>query len=511
MKSFYNSSSFGIFTQKKNGLRLMSQYHESFDLLFKNIINSYIGTLGSKVRKTGKFFITDNVQEAAYCCMKYNNFPYQTDGLYEVHDCTKEYKEDSYIPIFNHILDLEAIELHKMQQLLESFGGKTVYLNTDQVVAKFETNIQINKAKQAVKLQFWDKEETQPKYKFDNNIKHKEIIPSFVSYDEFALEKHEWQITPDCQHNDFKQFSNDLVQNIGSFCLNGRAGCGKSSLIRAIQENLTSNNKKFITLCPTNKACRVLQNAQTLHSFYMTISEHKNKDVYFNSLDYIMVDEISMVKEVFYRLMYHINNKYKHIKWVISGDFQQLSPVNDIRQFNYSESLILKQICKDNMVLLNKCRRADNTFFNDCKNVMNLDVTNYINKKATMKHLCYTNSLRKQLNDKCMRRYMSQNKYSLKYVTVEANEKNKKSQQTHVYTNLPLIGSITNKALGIINSDEYFVQKLTAPTVLIKEVHGDKVIEMFVYDVTKYFQPSYAISIHSSQGISIDKPYSIHQ
>ena len=201
---------------------ILSQYNESFDLLFKNIINSYIGTLGSKVKKTGKFFITDNVQEAAYCCMKYNNFPYQTDGLYEVHDCTKEYKEDSYIPIFNHILDLEAIELHKMQQLLESFGGKTVYLNTDQVVAKFETNIQINKAKQAVKLQFWDNEETLPKYKFDNNIKHKEIIPSFVSYDEFVLEKHEWKITPDCQHNDFKQFSNDLVQNIGSFCFNGR-------------------------------------------------------------------------------------------------------------------------------------------------------------------------------------------------------------------------------------------------------------------------------------------------
>ena len=126
------------------------------------------------------------------------------------------------------------------------------------------------------------------------------------------------------------------------------------------------------------------------------------------------------------------------------------------------------------MVVLDKCRRADINFFNDCKNVMTLDISTYKNKKATTRHLCYTNSLRKQLNDRCMHRHMSQNKYSIKYVTVEANPKNKKSQQTYVYANLPLIGSITNKALNIINSEEYFVLKLTNPIVQIKEVNGDK-------------------------------------
>jgi ABC-type cobalamin/Fe3+-siderophores transport system ATPase subunit len=64
-----------------------------------------------------------------------------------------------------------------------------------------------------------------------------------------------WETHSDNNDNDFQPLVNLVVGSKKSFNILGRAGCGKSTLIKAIQKKLKKQNKKYITLCPTNKGC----------------------------------------------------------------------------------------------------------------------------------------------------------------------------------------------------------------------------------------------------------------
>jgi ATP-dependent exoDNAse (exonuclease V) alpha subunit len=46
-------------------------------------------------------------------------------------------------------------------------------------------------------------------------------------------------------------------------------------------------------------------------------------------LDYIFIDEVSMLGEVFYKFLMMIKKIRPDIIFIISGDYDQLSPVND--------------------------------------------------------------------------------------------------------------------------------------------------------------------------------------
>ena len=53
-------------------------------------------------------------------------------------------------------------------------------------------------------------------------------------------------------------------------------------------------------------------------------------DVIYNlNYEYSFVDEISMVKEIFYKFFVMIQRIKPNIKFIIAGDFNQLPPIND--------------------------------------------------------------------------------------------------------------------------------------------------------------------------------------
>ena len=54
--------------------------------------------------------------------------------------------------------------------------------------------------------------------------------------------------------------------------------------------------------------------------------------------DYIVVDEISMVKEVFYRFFTIIRRYAPKVKFIIVGDFEQFKPVEDTYEGTYEYS-----------------------------------------------------------------------------------------------------------------------------------------------------------------------------
>ncbi len=65
----------------------------------------------------------------------------------------------------------------------------------------------------------------------------------------------------------------------------------------------------------------------TIHIFAAKLK--KQAQIQFLDLDYIFVDEVSMLGEVFYKFLMMIMKIRPNIKFIISGDYDQLKAVND--------------------------------------------------------------------------------------------------------------------------------------------------------------------------------------
>lgn len=133
----------------------------------------------------------------------------------------------------------------------------------------------------------------------------------------------------------------NLVANTNcSFFLTGRAGTGKTTFLKRIQEEI---NKKFIVVAPTGIAALVA-GGETIHSFFgfpleiltrksvIKISENKRRTILM--ADTIIVDEVSMVRcdiidaiDSVLRYLTHSGLPFGGKQMIFSGDIYQLSPV----------------------------------------------------------------------------------------------------------------------------------------------------------------------------------------
>ena len=84
--------------------------------------------------------------------------------------------------------------------------------------------------------------------------------------------------------------------------------------------------------------------------------------------------------EVFYKFLMMIKRVKTDIKFIISGDYNQLKPVNDriSQRTDYANAPCLFELADYNKIELTKCRRADDTLYNLIKfdNVPNLKPSN---------------------------------------------------------------------------------------------------------------------------------------
>ena len=148
---------------------------------------------------------------------------------------------------------------------------------------------------------------------------------------------------------------------------------------------------KYILLCPINLA-PLLAGGITNHktSFRMK----KSSQVKNLNLDYIFVDEVSMLQEVFYKFLMMIKKIKPEIKFIISGDYDQLPAVNDrISQYtDYSNSPCLFELSDYNKIQLTKCRRADDKLYNliQFNNVPNLKTSDFKETKDYNNDINYT-------------------------------------------------------------------------------------------------------------------------
>src|SRR2546423_165959 len=78
-----------------------------------------------------------------------------------------------------------------------------------------------------------------------------------------------------------------------------------SLMIMKIIKYFKDNNISYMALAPTHKACRQIgKEAQTIHSFFSKFTEKSYSKL--NKYQYIIIDEKSMIKEIFYRVLFHL-------------------------------------------------------------------------------------------------------------------------------------------------------------------------------------------------------------
>ena len=302
-----------------------------------------------------------------------------------------------------------------------------------------------------------------------------------------------------------------ILDSKESYHIDGRAGTGKSTLIRQLHEEMVKRNISFITLAPTNKACRIVK-GKTIHSFVAQCCTKKAlKEVV---VDYIFVDEISMVPEMFYKFFITMKRLKKNITFIFAEDFEQSLPVNDrVKCCNYKHSNVLNELCDGNRLQLSKCRRSDDTLFKMCLNVKNVKQDEVQQEWAT-RHLAFTHKTRMWINDRMMNKAEEKARRNKSTVLqLKALDYEGHSQDVKLCAGTPIIARINMKDLELFNNEQYIIKQIKPKTEIaqVQIEDGKHKLDIPFKDFQRLFYPAYCITVHASQGDTFDHKYTIHE
>jgi len=238
-----------------------------------------------------------------------------------------------------------------------------------------------------------------------------ERMEGYVFTNSFKFKRPTWKVQKDNESDDFDALAEQDLKDYNCMHLDGIAGAGKTTLVRKIVKQLKKQGKAVQILCPTNKACRNYdkEDVMTIHKF-LASSFHDVKGLKkkISHLDVLIIDEISMCRELFYKVFQTMKKLKPELRIIMAGDFRQLEPINDRVICDYKNSLILMELCDGNRLELSKCRRSDKELYEASLNVNKINIKNiggkYRGKKNCMRSISFTNKKRKEINDKWMKK-----------------------------------------------------------------------------------------------------------
>jgi len=270
---------------------------------------------------------------------------------------------------------MEAMELYEASEILTMNGGKLVQANTDNVIAEFQNQKQIDKVKEEMSKVFWDTERKVPKYKEESHLKLTDRMEK-ANEKQFIYKKPHYNISYDPSTNDFAGMVTELLDKDQSFQVSCRAGTGKTTFMKMICAQLDKREIKYQCLSPTNVACRLMhKDAQTIDCFFAQFCPKAYAKL--NSYKYLIIDEKSMIKELWWRLLLHVKMNTT-CKFILAGDWNQLEPVKDrSEKFEYEKTSVMHYLSDGNLFLLSHCRRSDRKMFDLCENPDAINTANF--------------------------------------------------------------------------------------------------------------------------------------
>jgi hypothetical protein len=496
--------------------------------LSKLIVNSFVGTLGTQRSEMETIHLTLDKYEASrelirdgvqVMAEKLN----EETTIYSIIDRLKINKDDMYLPIYNQIVAMEGMELYELEQMIIRNGGKPLERNTDAILYSGK--------KIKVKRFFWDAEKTIKKYRYDKvTYLKREAVCRFTRTELFKPERFQWKDYNESSMNEkmfedgtmfynmfgdnenFKDMAQRIYDSNKGCQILGIAGGGKTTLANELIQIIATNGKKCIKLAPTRKAASHIE-GQTIHKFYMGLflSNNYEKKILksLNNIDYMIIDEISMVKEVFYRFFVLLKRYQPNLKFIVVGDFDQLKPVKDLYQGEYINNPALFDLCDGKRINLEKCRRSDEKLFKVYKDILRgevIDITKFRMKKLTKLNIAYTHKTRKYVNDLCIDKFGEGKEFLLS----EPLKNNDKTQLTKVYEGLPIVSHKNDNKLNIYNTEVFTVNRINVDLKKFYIMLGSIELSFDIKDFQYYFYPAYCITCHVSQGCTFDEPFTIY-
>ena len=347
--------------------------------------------------------------------------------------------ESTKYPLYKQILEMEAIELHKLESLIMDNGGTILDRNTDAI------RYSLRKGKQALEFHhFWDDNNTVVKYQNEEPTPLRcEVLANMRREKTLDMTPFELQWNTQFDYDgSAEEEARRIVESNKSYHIDGRAGTGKSYLVNKVIEELKLQDKKFMGFSPTNKGARII-NGSTIHSVYFQYQSRKSKLFkILKDVEYIFIDEVSMMIKDFYTLFVLIKRTFPTIKFIIAGDFGQLPPVADNWEGDYENSPAMNLLCDGNKIKLTTCRRSDVELFSLCMDVESVIKHNFKPTQDTYLNIAYTHKTRKVVNNRCMERYNTENKF--KTFEVKADKYNPKTQDLQLAKGMPLIPRTKN-------------------------------------------------------------------
>lgn len=498
----------------QKNINTLLQAFESEPNLQKACVNAYIGLMGrtKQISTSSTFSLCPETASEWWCSNDDNVDSDKTvfirnhrlengQMLYEGIESYQIISESTTYPIYAMILQMEAIELHKLETLIIYNGGIVLDRNTDAV--RYTATKPLN-----IDNYYWDNDKKALKYQTEESKPLKiERMSNFcrkhtIDLNQFDLK---WNITYDYEGT-AETKATEIIDSNKSCHIDGRAGTGKSYLTNKVIDEIKKRNKPYLAFSPTNKGARII-GGTTIHSVYYKFKHNKKKLMkLLKNVEYIIIDEISMMVEAFYQLFIMIKKIYPTIKFIISGDFAQLPPVNDSWSGDYKNSPAMYELCDGNRIQLKKCRRADDTLFKLCKNISSISVSDFKKTENTYLNIAYKHKTRIHVNHNCMNRFIEE--YRRPYVSLEKDKNNPKSQDLKLCVGMPVIAHTTNKKLNILNSEKFIITEIDENTVIMKE--NEREIKLKLKDFHKFFYLGFCITIHASQGDTFDSKYSIY-
>lgn len=353
--------------------------------------------------------------------------------------------------------------------------------------------------------------------------------------------------------NDKQKEALEIVKNNHNLFLTGSAGTGKSFTINAIVNYLEKSNI-FYGLTALTGCAAVLINGQTIHSFLglgisrnlvdiiKNLEKFKKKLKIIQNLQTLIIDEISMMDNELFDIINDLlkyikkNNKvFGGIQVILVGDFYQLPPISNDYCFispNWNElnliSIVLTDIIrqKDDDQLKNILEeiRNENLTDNSLKILKNLVITDNIYKDNEIKptRLYPININVDKINIYEFNKLLKFNNNNQILYKARINKTNeikdfdlaKYDINLTINTQIMVIRNISveNK---LVNGTRGIITQMKDNSVIIKDIN-DNFHEIFYYtdinvngkkNLEISFLPlklAYAISIHKSQGASID-------
>ena len=515
--------------------------------LGKLCVNSMIGYFAVNQETTSwkSLCLTNDISDAFHHYMKYKGCFIDTKQskrgeFYNVFEERNNIKIETEKVIYDFILDCEAVQLHKLETIIKEKGGKILEYKTDCIRFAYDGDFPFPLIDGSKNLDgyFYDEKKTKPIYKMEiKGPLQIECMPKYIRTDVLPLpEKLKFKITHDVEDNNFKPLVKKIVKNLKSCFITGIAGSGKSTLVNQIKKYIVKNGMEFNMLTPTNLSALIVD-GETLDKFSCKI---RSQEIIQSIVkDFMIVDEISMCKEMFFKMLSVIQRYKPETNFILCGHYSQFLPVKDRvgerTEKYYKNSGIFHELTKSNIVMLNKCRRSDDKHFKLCSDIPNVKPSDF-NNEFCDKHISFTNKTRKLINRRMMdkkieeaNKLIDKENEIIKMRNKKASYQHRKplkeyvkplhldaycysnnSQDVDIIAGTPII-SIKNIKDVMVNGESFIIESYNEKIIKARSELNYNVLDIDVKDFQRNFLVSYCITSHRAQGQTFNKPYTIHE